>query len=1311
MSIEDHRAPSLHLEFPDSLPVSQRRQEIMQALQAHQVLIVCGETGSGKTTQLPKMALAIGQGAPRAPGQRPRLIGHTQPRRIAASSVAKRIAEEMRSPLGEVVGYKVRFQDRLQPGARVKLMTDGILLAEAQGDPLLRAYDTIIVDEAHERSLNIDFLLGHLRQILPKRPDLKVIVTSATIDAERFAQHFAGPAGPAPVFMVSGRTYPVEVRWRPFEESKDRDLQDAIAEAVDELWRGGAQGGDILVFLPGEREIREAADHLRKHLAHHPVLRSADILPLFARLSQAEQDRVFSTSNGRRIVLSTNVAETSLTVPGIRYVIDAGTARVKRYSYRNKVEQLQVEAISQAAANQRAGRCGRVAAGVCIRLYDEAGFAARPAFTDPEILRSSLASVILRMKSLGLGEVEDFPFLEAPPRKAVADGYALLSELGAVDEDNALTELGRSLARLPLDPRIGRMILSAQQQACLSEMLVIASAMSCQDVRDRPLEAQAAADAKHKPFDDERSEFIGTLRLWQWIEEGRGHGAVQATHKLSHRQQEARLRDQFINPRRVREWRDVHSQLHTVVAEHGWRLNTAPATYEQLHLSLLSGLLGNIGLKADDDEHYLGARGIKFWRHPGAHLSRKPGRWIMVAELVETTRLFGRGIAAIEPQWVVQVGGHLLKKQLLEPHWERKAGEVVALERATLYGLLVYANRRVSFSKLDAALAREIFIREALVQGDVPPEWDQRFAFLPHNRKAIRSVEALEHKSRRQDLLVDDALIEAYYGEHLGQDVCSLPTLERWYRVARRDNPDVLKLTTEELMRHEAAGITTQAFPKMIRLGGVDCAAAYLHEPGDARDGLTVTVPLYALNQVQEARCEWLVPGMLKEKVQVLCKSLHQKARSRLVPLPEFAAEFCELTRFADGSLMDALLKAVRDRTQLAVQRADFKVEQLPAHLLMNLRVVDEHGRQLGMGRHVAALKADWGAQARGAFQALAALRLAPAEDRAPSAALTTWVQPSATAEPGGHQAFKGNGPRTEAKAKAVGASTTGPSEDRLYTAWDFGELPELMEIRRKGQVLVGFPAIVDQGAGVRIEVFDEPEQAHGLHRQGLRRLIALQIREPLKFLEKNIPDLQRMAVAYMPLGTEADLREQIIQLALDRAFLGDALPLDAGSFARLVEQGRPRLSLVAQEVARLTGQVLAEYAAALRKLRDARLPKEAHEDIHAQLQRLVHRRFITEVPWLQLQHLPRYLKGAVMRMDKHRGDAARDQQRLAEFRPLEQRWLRRLQELKGRRDDRLEEFRWMLEELRVSLFAQELRTPQPVSVKRLEKVWGQMQT
>ena len=1274
--------------YPESLPVSARREDIARAIAAHQVVIVCGETGSGKTTQLPKIMLELGRG--RGAGGNG-LIGHTQPRRIAASSVAKRIADELKTPLGEIVGYKVRFQDRLQPGASVKLMTDGILLAETQTDPLLRHYDTLIIDEAHERSLNIDFLLGYLRQLLPRRPDLKIVVTSATIDADRFAKHFASAQGPAPVIMVSGRLFPVEQRWRPFEEKRDYGFDEAIADAVDELWRDAP--GDILVFLPGEREIRDTADHLRRHLAQqHRGGPQAEILPLFARLSQAEQDRVFEAGNGRRIVLATNVAETSLTVPGIRYVIDSGLARVKRYSYRSKVEQLQIEAISQAAANQRAGRCGRVSGGICIRLYDEKDFAGRPRFTDPEILRSSLAGVILRMKSLNLGVVDDFPFLEAPPGKAVADGYALLGELGAVDEGNELTEIGRELSRLPLDPRVGRMILEARKRQALTEVLIIAAALSGQDVRDRPLEAAQAADERHKPFDDERSEFMGYLKLWKWIEAGRGH--AEGAHKLSNRQQEQRLRDQFVSPRRVREWRDIHSQLHTVVAEHGWKLNTQPADYDQVHMAMLAGLLGNVGCKSDDDEWYLGARGVKFWRHPGAHLSKKPGRWLVAAELVETTRLYGRGLAAIDPQWIPPIAGHLLKTQLLEPHWEKKAGEVVALERATLYGIVIYNNRRVNFGRVDPAGAREIFIREALVEG----EWETRLPFLAHNRKLIRQVEELEHKARRQDVLVDDELIFAYYDRHLPADVCSGATLERWYRHAGAQDAKLLHLSRDELMRHEAAGITTAAFPKTVRLGGIDCAATYLHEPGDARDGLTVTVPIYALNQVGEERCEWLVPGMLRDKVLALVKSLHQRPRSRLVPLPDYAAEFCELTPFAQGSLMDALLKAVRDRTQLAVQRTDFKLDQLPPHLFMNFRIVDEHGRQLGAGRDLASLKAELGGQARSAFQALAALKLAGTTSAGGAASLAP--APSTPAK-----APAGRG----VVAEVVRAQAPATAEPERYTAWTFGELPELMEIRRAGQTLIGFPALIDRGSFVEIEVFDEPQMAAARHRAGLRRLVALQIKEPLRYLEKNIPDLQKMAAAYMGLGTLEELREQIIDIALDRAFLVEPLPADAQAFKSRIDEGRARLNLIAQEVARVVGTVLVEWAAAQRKLKDSRPTKEVADDIAAQLQRLVPKRFVAVTPWAAMQHLPRYLKAITLRLDKLRGDPTRDAARLAELRPLEQRYLRRVVELKGAEHARLDEYRWLLEELRVGLFAQELRTREPVSGKRLDKLWAQI--
>ena len=775
------------------------------------------------------------------------------------------------------------------------------------------------------------------------------------------------------------------------------------------------------------------------------------------------------------------------------------------------------------------------------------------------------------------------------------------------------------------------------------------------------------------------------------------------THKLSNRQYEALLRQNFISIRRLREWRDIHTQLLTVVTEHGWRVNTQPASYEQIHLSMLAGLLGNVGCKSDEDDWYLGARGIKFYKHPGAHLNKKPGRWIVAAELVETTRLFGRGIAAIEPQWIEQIGGHLLKKQMLDPHWEKKAAQVTALERATLYGIVIYNNRRVDFGKVDPHGARDIFLREALVQG----EWETRLPFLAANQKLIAKVEELEHKSRRQDVLVDDELIYAFYDQQVPQDVCSGASFERWYKDASRANPELLKLTRDELMRHEAAGITTSAFPKTVRLGGVDCSASYLHEPGDARDGITVTVPLFVLNQVSEERCEWLVPGMLKDKIQALLKSLPQPPRSRFVPLPESATRLAELfaapERFGTGSLTDALLKQVRDETSLDVKRADFKLDMLSPHLFMNFRVVDEHGRQLGQGRNLGALKAEWGAKARGAFQALAGLKLggqggglekktAPAPDGKAQAATKT-VAKSAPAP-----------------APAAAPSPAAPAGQR-YTTWTFGELPELMEIKKGGQTLVGFPALIDGGDAVTIEVFDEPEVAAAKHRAGLRRLFALQIKDALKYLEKNIPDLQKMAVAYMPLGTQEELRTQIIDVALDRAFLLDPLPTDEFAFKRRVEEGRGRLTLIANEVARLAATILTEYAAAARKIKDTKNAPDATADAQQQLQRLVPKNFIAVAPWAQLAHYARYLKAITLRLDKYRADPARDAAKLAELRPQEQRYWRLVAERKGAVDARMQELRWLLEELRVSFFAQELRTPQPVSVKRLDKLWAQIQS
>ncbi|VBO37334.1 ATP-dependent helicase HrpA [Burkholderia pseudomallei] len=1267
--------------FAESLPVSGKRDEIARAIAAHPVVIVCGETGSGKTTQLPKICLALGRGLGAGGAG---LIGHTQPRRLAASSTGRRIAEELGTPFGEVVGYKVRFTDNLAPGASVKLMTDGILLAETQTDPLLKAYDTLIIDEAHERSLNIDFLLGYLRQILPKRPDLKLIVTSATIDAERFARHFGSDERPAPVIEVSGRLYPVEVRYRPIADDRpaavrhaegassgrdraksareaERDLMDGIVDAVDELCREGP--GDVLVFLPGEREIRDAAEALRKHHPPH-----TEILPLFARLSAAEQERVFKASNARRIVLATNVAETSLTVPGIRYVVDTGLARVKRYSYRNKVEQLQIEPISQAAANQRAGRCGRVADGVCIRLYEESDFAGRARFTDPEILRSSLASVILRMKSLHLSAIESFPFIEPPPGRAIADGYQLLNELGAVDDDNALTPLGRELARLPLDPRVGRMILAARDQQALREVLVIASALSVQDPRERPVDAQEQADQAHRRFADERSEFLQWLRIWAWFEEA-------VAHKKSNRQLVDACRQHFLSHLRLREWRDVHSQLLTVVREHGWRLNEADATFEQIHLSLLTGLLGNIGFKAEDEPHYLGARGIKFHLWPGSALVKKAGRWVMAAELVETSRLYARCIAKIEPEWIERIGAHLLKKSLSEPHWEKRPAQVAAFERATLYGLTIYHRRRVAFGRQDPARARELFIRGALVDG----EFDTKLAFFAHNRKLLADIEQLEHKSRRQDVLVDDELIHAFYDQAIPAGIHTGAAFERWYRdeVSKSGQPEdklrLLYLSRDDLMRHEAAGVTTELFPKRVTMAGVEMALAYHFEPGSPRDGVTLAVPLFALNQVDARRAEWLVPGMLREKAHLLLKSLPQKLRRHCVPLPEYAAGFVERAgreRFGAGGLVDALIADVREQTQVATKTSDFKLETLPAHLFMNFKVIDEHGRQLAMGRNLAQLRAELGAQAQQHFQKIAAAAtLAPAGEPAAAAALY-----------------------------------------ENLTTWNFGKLPELLEIRRRGETLFGYPALVDRGTHCDVEVFDSPDEAARIHRAGLRRLFALQLKEPIRYLEKNLPGLREMAMQYMSLGTQDELRDQLIATALDRACLQEPLPADDASFHARRDEGRSRLNLLAQEIARLVGQILAEYAGLAKKLAQAKPFPAAHADMQGQLAALVGKRFVVDTPYAQLAHFPRYLKGIALRIDKLKADPARDARQAAELQPLAQHYQRSVAQRGGVADARLAEFRWLLEELRISLFAQELRTPMPVSVKRLYKVWESMQ-
>ncbi|MBV7482329.1 ATP-dependent RNA helicase HrpA [Bordetella sp. BOR01] len=1267
--------------YPEDLPVSARRAEIARAIAGHQVVIVSGETGSGKTTQLPKICLELGRG-------RQRMIGHTQPRRLAATSVAKRIAEELNTPLGEIVGYQVRFNDRTGPNASVKLMTDGILLAESQRDPLLRRYDTLIIDEAHERSLNIDFLLGYLKQLLPRRPDLKVIITSATIDAERFARHFgASQDEPAPVIEVSGRLYPVELRYRPVRQEaaedepaagakpnrerlagdEERDLIDAIVDAVDECARHGA--GDVLVFLPGEREIRESAEALRKH---HPV--GTEVLPLYARLSQAEQEQIFHPrTNARRIVLATNVAETSLTVPGIRFVIDSGLARIKRYSWRNKVEQLRIEPISRASANQRAGRCGRVGPGVCIRLYDEQDFDARAAFTDPEVLRSSLASVILRMKSLKLDDIEQFPFVEAPPGRAVADGYHLLQELGAIElasataEDEApdtadstrtgsayvLTRTGHELAKLPVDPRIGRMILAAREHQCLAEMLIIASALSVQDPRDRPMAEREAAEAAHAKFSDEKSEFISFLKLWRWYGE-------QVQHKASQRKLVALLRQNFLSPIRLREWHDVHTQLAALVGEQGWRVNQSEATYEQLHLALLAGLLGNIGFKGEEGGLYRGARDIRFYIHPGSRLAKKGGRWIVAAELVETTRLYARCIARIEPTWLERAAAHLLRRNWSDPRWEKKAGQVVANERATLYGLVVYAGRRIHYGRVNPQHARELFIRQALVPGDI----DTRLPFVAHNRKLIAGIEKLEHQARRPDILVDDELIHAFYDRQLPPDISQTTALENWVHGLDKPAAAALLLTRDELMRHEAAGVTTDVFPKQVEWQGVSMPLDYHFEPGSPRDGVTLSVPLFALNQVDPARCEWLVPGMLKEKVHLLLKSLPQKLRRHCVPLPDYAAGFYErcYEQLDDPQhgLVDALIADMWAQVQVRPVPGDFKLETLPAHLFMNFKVVDEHGRMLAAGRNLAQLKAEFGKQAQATFQQLA-------------------VRDAGVAQALAHENL---------------------------SSWSFGPLPEIMEIKRKGQSVIGYPALVDRGTHCDLDVFDDPDEARRHHRAGLLRLFRLGLREQVKFLDKNLPDLTKMSMLYMNLGTQEELRDQIIDCALAQACLGEPWPANAEAFEARRQEGKGRLGLLAQEAARLAQAVLTEYGAVQRKLPQAKPHAAAYADLQQQIWALMPKWFVRDTPHAQLAHYPRYLKAVVARIDKLRADPARDARLMSDMAPLLTQYQRARSALKGAPDPALDDFRWLLEELRVALFAQELRTPMPVSVKRLMKTW-----
>ncbi len=1230
--------------YPEELPIAVKREEIARAISSHQVVVIAGETGSGKTTQIPKICLDLKRGVNG-------FIGCTQPRRIAARTVAGRIAHELQSQPGDLVGYKVRFTDKGSADNLIKVMTDGILLAETQTDRQLLRYDTLIIDEAHERSLNIDFLLGYLKQLLPKRPDLKLIITSATINTEMFSKHFSD----APIIEVSGRLYPVEMRYRPVraddEDDQERDLEQAMVDAVDELSRLSREG-DILIFLPGEREIRDTAEMLRKH---HPP--GVEILPLYARQSAQEQERVFHPGNARRIILATNVAETSLTVPGIRYVIDPGIARIKRYSYRNKVDQLLIEPIAQASANQRAGRCGRVASGVCIRLYSQEDFQGRAPFTDPEILRTSLAGTILRMAALELGDVAQFPFIEPPAPRMIADGYGLLQELNAVDEARRLTPVGKRLAKLALDPKLGRMLLAAQDQHCVTEILIIASALSAPDPRIRPLGAENAADDKHKAFVGEHSDFMGLLKIWAFYGE-------LLQHKKSKRKLIDECHKHFLSALRLREWHDLHGQLAAQAAELGLRLNPSPATYEQVHRALLAGLIGNIGVKTDEG-NYQGAREIKFHIHPGSSLFKKAAKWIMAAELTETGKLYARNVAKIEPEWVEQVGAHLIKRHYFDPHWEKSAAQVVAFERIALYGLTLIPRRRVHFGSIDVKQSREIFIRAALVAGD----YDSKAPCFAHNRKLLDEIRELEHKSRRQDVLVDEDKMFAFFDARIPADIVNGHGFEKWRRAAEQENPKALFMAREDLMRHGAESVTEELFPKTMAVGEVDCKLSYRFEPGHPLDGVTLTVPLHLLNRLDEMRCAWLVPGMIRDKLTALIKGLPKKIRGACVPVPEFVTGFLDAApahAMGEGrgkaELTTTLATYIKKKTGQDIGPDDWRIHDLRPHLRMYIRVVDEAGIELAAGRDLAELKQKLG-----------------------QAAQMTFAQEAPTEH-----------------------------EQSGLTQWSFGTLPEKIAFNRGKQQLTGYPALVDEGETAAIRLFDTQAAALDAHRGGVRRLLWLALKEQMKQLEKSIPNFNQIALQARNVMSADKLRTDLLACIADRAFISDdALPRSDKEFAKQRDRAKTRLPAVAQGAAKLAAEIFTEWHAIQARL-GAKLPYPLVTDIREQLARLVYDGLFAATPWEHLQHLPRYLKAILQRLDKYAANPERDARHAVVLKEWQQKFEERLEKQRKAGsvdgvDPGLMDFRWMLEEMRVSLFAQGLRTPYPISWKRLEKVWSEL--
>ncbi|WP_028694725.1 ATP-dependent RNA helicase HrpA [Pseudomonas cremoricolorata] len=1243
----ERSVPRIH--YDDSLPIAAKRDDIKKALAEHQVLVIAGETGSGKTTQLPKICLELGRG-------RHGLIAHTQPRRIAARSVAARVAEEVGTPLGGLVGYQVRFEDQSDANTLVKLMTDGILLAETQHDRLLERYDTIIVDEAHERSLNIDFLLGYLKTLLHRRPELKLIITSATIDLERFSKHFDD----APIIEVSGRTFPVETWYRPLTSEQDEEgnaveddltVDQAILASLDEIAaheRSQGKGlGDVLVFLPGEREIRDAAEMLRK-----AQLRHTEILPLYARLSPAEQQRIFQSHPGRRVVLATNVAETSLTVPGIRYVIDSGTARISRYSYRAKVQRLPIEAVSQASANQRKGRCGRVEPGICIRLYSEEDFNGRPAFTDPEILRTNLAAVILQMLHLRLGAIDAFPFIEPPDGKAISDGFNLLQELSAVNRDNQLTPLGRQLARLPIDPRLGRMLLEGARQGSLQEVLIVASALSVQDPRERPPERQQAADQAHAQWKDVDSDFAALVNLWRGFEEQR--------QALTANPLRTWCRKQFLNYLRLREWRDAHRQLALICRDLQLTVNKEPADFPRMHKAILSGLLSQIGQKTEDGD-YQGARQRRFWVHPSSGIGRKRPQWIMAAELVETTKLYARMVAKIEPDWIEPLAGHLVKKNHFEPHWEKKRGQVVAYEQVSLYGLIVIGRRPVHFGPIDPVVSRELFIRHGLVGGEI----QSRAKCLAANKRLLEQLDELEAKARRRDILADEETLYSFYEARLPQEIHQAATFDAWYRMTSQQQPDLLIMREEDVLAREASEVTAAQYPDSLKVGELRLPLSYHFEPNHPRDGVTVRVPAPLLPSLPGERLEWLVPGLLEAKCVALVRNLPKALRKNFVPVPDFVKAALARLSFGQGALPQALGHELLRMTgaRVADEAWAEAVTQVEGHLRMNIEVVDGKGKFLGEGRDLAELTARFAAASQ------AALDL-PRSDKA--------EQP------------------VQAKA--------------------FAEVAQTTQQKVAGLSLTVYPALVEENATVREGRFSTQAEAQFQHRRALQRLLLQQLAEPAKFLRAKLPGLTELGLLYRELGRVDALVEDILLASLDSCVLEgeSSLPRDGAALASLAERKRGSWAEHAERLARQTLEVLKLWHGLQKRFKGKidLTQAVALNDIRQQLGNLVYPGFVRDTPGQWFKELPRYLKAIELRLEKLGAQVQKDRVWSGELSNLWTQYKTRADKhaQEGKRDEQLTLYRWWLEEYRVSLFAQQLGTKAPISDKRLSKQWSQVE-